>query len=201
MSNAHLIRDACTSRAIEGIQPAPRAEGQGRQVVAGPAGIEQDHGATHCSCLAHWSPGTDDNRGPLWRGGSSFLYSEDPKRPKDTQASAPVALPGLQVDAGGGPAGHKAEAGGKRECADNKQGVGSPGHAPAGGPRAVPCRVTALRTAHSPAERAARPPRRPLDSQPAHSTVSPRWAPLPLPKPPTLPQETQMSVRTSGHAV
>ena len=55
MSNAHLIRDIVPV-VIEGVQPAPGGQGQGRQVVAGPTGIEQDHGTTHCSCLAHTGP-------------------------------------------------------------------------------------------------------------------------------------------------
>ena len=53
--NAHLIRDVVPV-VIEGVQPAPGGQGEGRQVVAGPAGIEQDHGTTHCSCLAHTGP-------------------------------------------------------------------------------------------------------------------------------------------------
>lgn len=53
--NAHLVRDVVPV-VIEGIKPAPGGQSQGRQVVAGPTGIEQDHGTTHRSRLAHTGP-------------------------------------------------------------------------------------------------------------------------------------------------
>lgn len=67
MPSAHLIRDIVPV-IIEGIQPAPGSQGQGRQVVAGPTGIEQDHGTAHRSCLAHTGPLKQMTTGDPQRG-------------------------------------------------------------------------------------------------------------------------------------
>lgn len=125
MPNAYLVRDIVPI-IIEGVQSAPGGQGQGCQVVAGPAGIEQDHGTTHRGRLTHTGP-LVDNRELLGKKGSSFFSTvkttaQRPQRTPRHQGLWPYL--GLQVDAGrGGPPGNKAEAGGKRKCADNKEGV------------------------------------------------------------------------------
>ena len=141
----------------------------------------------------HWSPGKDDNRGPLGRGGFSFLSTlKTPKNaPKTPRHQRLWPYLGLQVDAGGGgPPGHKAEAGGKRECADNKQGVAHQDTHQQEGPGLCPAPAGQHGAQHIHQQKEQRGPHEgPSDSQPAaHSTVSPRRPPLPLPNHPTLPR-------------
>lgn len=73
-SNTHLIRYVVPI-IVKGIQPAPGGQSQGCQVITGPAGIQQNHGTTHGSCLAHTGPlaqmTTEDPQG---EEAPSFLY-------------------------------------------------------------------------------------------------------------------------------
>lgn len=127
MANTHLIRNVVPV-VIEGIQPAPGCQGQGCQVVAGPAGIQQDHSATHCSRLAHTGPlarmTREDPQGGEAPHFLCALMTTAQRSPRTPGHQGLWPYLGLQVDAsGGGPSGDEAEAGSKREGADDKEGV------------------------------------------------------------------------------